>query len=181
MEKKPLWAPWRMEYVGAAKKKTSGCLFCRVLREGPARAGANLVVAFRPGAFIMMNRYPYINGHVMVVPEKHASRLRDYTDGQVADLFEAVRLSEEMLCACLRCEGLNIGLNLGRAAGAGIADHLHVHLVPRWAGDTNYMTILGDVRTIPQHIRRTHAILREWMRPARLDIPRNRRNTGHRH
>lgn len=165
MSLKPLWAPWRMEYIFASKKDNGkGCLFCRILREGKKKASTNLVVAFRPGALIMMNRYPYTNGHIMVVPEKHAARLSDFSKTEIANLFAVVRESEAMLSSCLKCEGLNIGLNMGKAAGAGIDDHLHVHIVPRWVGDTNYMTITGEIRIIPQHINETCRMLKRYLK-----------------
>jgi ATP adenylyltransferase len=153
-----------MEYIRNSKASEDGeCLFCRVFKEGKRRARENLVVAFRSGTLIMMNRYPYSNGHLMVVPEKHRPRMTDYSKSELADLIDAVRESEEMLTACFRCEGLNVGMNLGKAAGAGIADHLHVHLVPRWTGDTNYMTVTGEIRVIPQHIDETYKLLRRFI------------------
>jgi ATP adenylyltransferase len=163
MNLKPLWAPWRMEYIQESKQNMDeGCLFCRILEEGKKKARENLVVAFRPGAFVIMNRYPYTNGHIMVVPEKHAARLSDFSRGELTRLFTTVREAERVLFSRLKCEGLNVGINLGRAAGAGIDPHLHVQIVPRWVGDTNFMTVFGEVRVIPQHIKETCRILRRY-------------------
>lgn len=162
---KALWAPWRMDYILGPKGK--GCLFCRVFRQGSKKAKPNLVLAFRRRTLIMMNKYPYNNGHVMVVPETHARRLAELGGREMDDLFEAVREAEEMLFACFESDGLNIGLNIGAAAGAGIDEHLHVHLVPRWVGDTSFMTSLGEVRTVPQHISETYDMLRDFMKSSR--------------
>jgi len=160
MAPKQLWAPWRMEYIAAPKPSRRSCLFCDIREDGPRAARRNLVVEFLPGAFVLMNRYPYTSGHLMVVPHRHAARLARLGAEERRDLFEAVARAEELLARCLRWEGLNVGMNIGEAAGAGIASHLHVHLVPRWNGDTNYMTTTGQVRVIPQHIRATWALLR---------------------
>ena len=161
MPLKTLWAPWRMEYIAAPQQKgDSSCLFCRVAAEGEAKASRNLVVELLPGALIMMNRYPYTSGHLMVAPRRHARSLAHFNADEVRDLFLAVKRAEELLACCLRWEGLNIGVNVGEAAGAGIAGHLHVHLVPRWGGDTNFMTVLGETRVIPEHILKTYRKLR---------------------
>ncbi len=162
---KALWAPWRMDYILGPKEK--GCLFCRVLREGRKKAKPNLVLAFRRKSLIMMNKYPYNNGHVMVVPENHVRRLAELGGRELDDLFRAVREAEDMLFTCFKCDGLNVGVNIGAAAGAGIDEHLHVHLVPRWVGNTSFMTALGEVRTMPQHIDETYAMLKNFLNSSR--------------
>ncbi len=141
-----------------------GCIFCRILEEGREKASKNNVVAFMPGAYIVMNLYPYTNGHVMVVPRKHAGRLSDYSKAEVSRIFHSVREAEAALESCFQCEGINVGLNLGKVSGAGIEEHLHVHLVPRWQGDTSFMTVLGEVRVIPQHLKETYRILRKYFK-----------------
>jgi len=157
-----LWAPWRMEYIRKSKKKESQCLFCKILREGSKSARKNLVLSFQKGAFIMLNRYPYSNGHLMIVSKKHKSKLGDFTKNELAEIMSAVKESEIALMNCFKCEGFNIGINIGKVAGAGIADHLHVHIVPRWKGDTNYMTVTGSVRVIPQSLDETYKSLEKY-------------------
>jgi len=154
---KPLWAPWRLEYIQA--EKSAGCIFCAALAEPDERR--SLVVARGPRCFVILNRFPYNTGHVMIVPNRHRSRLDGLDDQELGELFRytdyCVRVQERVL----RPEGYNIGMNLGRAAGAGIDDHLHVHVVPRWVGDTNFMPVLGDVKVIPEHLQATHRRLAE--------------------
>jgi ATP adenylyltransferase len=170
---KALWAPWRMDYILGPKEK--GCLFCRIRREGRKKAKSNLVLAFRPKAFIMMNKYPYNNGHVMVVPDTHARRLTELDGREIDALFRSVREAENMLFSCFGSDGLNVGVNIGTAAGAGIDEHLHVHLVPRWVGDTSFMTALGEVRTVPQHIDETYGMLRRFLESGRRGKASSRR------
>lgn len=152
---KQIWAPWRLEYVQG--EKASGCIFCAALADPDARR--SLIVARGQRCFVIMNRFPYNTGHVMIVPNRHRSRLDDLDDQELGELFRytdyCVRAQERVL----RPEGYNIGMNLGRAAGAGIDDHLHIHVVPRWAGDTNFMPVLGDVKVIPEHLQATHGRL----------------------
>lgn len=142
-----LWAPWRMAYVGAAK--APGCLFCTVRDRVAARA--DLVLLQEP-ALVMLNKFPYANGHLLVAPRRHAARLDDLPAEEFQTLTQALRHAAGVLAEALRPEGVNIGMNLGAAAGAGIADHLHWHLVPRWVGDTNFMPLLAEVRVIPEHL-----------------------------
>jgi ATP adenylyltransferase len=150
-----VWAPWRMTYILA--EKFPGCIFCERPRE-PYDA-KNLILWRGRTAFVMMNLYPYNNGHLMVVPHGHVASLADLDPDQRAELGELTMHCEQVLRHAMRPDGFNIGLNLGSAAGAGIAEHLHVHIVPRWAGDTNYMTVVGEIRVIPQHIDQTYALL----------------------
>jgi len=150
-----VWAPWRMSYILA--EKPIECIFCERLRE-PYDA-KNLLLWRGRTAFVMMNLYPYNNGHLMVVPHAHVASLIDLEPSQRAELGELTMRCEQVLRQAMRPDGLNIGLNLGSAAGAGIAEHLHVHVVPRWDGDTNYMTVVGEVRVIPQHLDDTYALL----------------------
>lgn len=150
-----VWAPWRMTYILA--EKPTGCIFCDKPRE--ARDAQNLILWRGHTAFVVMNLYPYNNGHLMVVPYVHAASLTALAPAQRAELGELTMHCEQILRQALHPDGFNIGLNLGSAAGAGIAEHLHVHIVPRWAGDTNYMTVVGEVRVIPQHISDTYNLL----------------------
>jgi len=166
----PLWAPWKMEYILGEKEKE--CTFCRIFREGEAKADENLVLLLTADLYVVMNRYPYNSCHVMVVPSKHVQRLGQLSEAESRSLFDHVRLVERLLEQELSCQGLNVGLNLGEAAGAGIEEHLHVHVVPRWSGDTNFMTVVGEIRVIPEHIRESCRKLREGL--ARLRGPRAR-------
>jgi ATP adenylyltransferase len=152
-----LWAPWRMEYIG--KAQPPGCLFCRLI-ENPQDPDADLVVWRPPGAIVMLNKFPYNSGHLMVAPVAHVPGLDDLDDAQTADLMRAVRRSVNVVRETMNPEGFNIGANIGRAAGAGIPDHVHLHVVPRWNGDTSFMVTLADVKVINEHLARTAEKLR---------------------
>jgi ATP adenylyltransferase len=162
----PLWAPWRMEYILAPKDRSRTCIFCGVADASPAERRERLVVCTTDHAFVMLNRYPFAAGHLLVVPHEHRSNL-DEIDPEVHDaLFRLVRESATRLRRALKAEGLNVGLNLGAAAGAGIAEHLHAHIVPRWSGDTNFMPVLADVRVVPQALEKT----RDHLEPFFADL-----------
>ena len=153
-----LWAPWRMEYIG--KEQRPGCLFCRVI-ENPNDPDADLVVWRPEGAVVMLNKFPYNAGHVMVVPVAHRSDLADLTDEESAALMSALRRTLKVLRGSLKPEGFNVGANIGHVAGAGIPDHVHLHVVPRWNGDTNFMPVLSEVKVINQHVERTAEKLKQ--------------------
>ena len=154
---KVLWAPWRMEYIQSDKEE-GACIFCpgqdRSLDE------KRLILYVGKLTMVVMNRYPYNNGHLLVAPHRHVPGLDDLTQEETQDLMANVRRSIGALKAVMAPEGFNVGLNLGQVAGAGMEDHLHFHIVPRWNGDTNLMTVVGDVRVIPEHIRETYEKLR---------------------
>ncbi len=152
---KVLWAPWRMTLIAAGKLR--GCIFCDNPRASDARA--SLVLAANRTTVIMLNKYPYNSPHLMVAPRRHVADLGRLTRAQRIDLAEAVRIAARIVEREFHPEGLNIGMNLGRAAGAGIADHVHWHIVPRWNGDTNFMPVVGSVKVIPQHLLETYDIL----------------------
>jgi len=145
-----LFAPWRMEYIGS--KRPAGCLFCRVLEAPSTEDETNLVVWRPPGGVVILNRFPYNNGHLMVAPAAHVGSLTDLDDEQSLQLMRALRRSLSVLESALGPEGFNAGVNLGKVAGAGIPDHVHVHVVPRWDGDTNFMPVLGATKVIGQHL-----------------------------
>lgn len=147
-----LWAPWRMTYIAGADAE-KGCLFCRAARRGRERA--QLVLARRPHAYLMLNRFPYNPGHLMVAVARHAARFEQLGDDERMDLMELVALAERALAAEYRPHGVNYGANVGRVAGAGFPGHLHVHLVPRWEGDTNFMPVLGETKVLPESLSRT--------------------------
>jgi ATP adenylyltransferase len=146
---KQLWAPWRMAYIGQDSKQ-NGCLFCEKVREADAREA--LVLAQTNHSVVMLNKYPYNNGHLLLAPKRHEKRLSDLSVTEYGDLSEALRQAVEIVYAVLRPGGINLGMNLGKCAGAGVEDHLHWHVVPRWEGDTNFMPVLGDTRVMPQHL-----------------------------
>ena len=155
-----LWAPWRMTFIEAPKP--AGCIFCDFPAEqGEERDRANLIVHRSARAFTILNRYPYNSGHVMVVPRAHVSTLDDLSPEEFADLHEELRRAARTVRAVYHPEGSNVGMNLGRIAGAGIADHLHYHVVPRWGGDTNFMPVLADTRVMIEHLDATWEKLRK--------------------
>jgi len=163
---KHVWSPWRLEYLTVPK--TDGCVFCHAAQSDEDRE--NLVLVRGELAFLILNRYPYNNGHFMVVPYAHVSSLEDL-DAPV--LTEMMLLLNQGLAALRRAmapEGFNIGANLGRAAGAGIEDHVHIHAVPRWVGDTNFMPVVGDMRVVPQTWLQTYDLLKSALEDqTRLD------------
>jgi ATP adenylyltransferase len=134
-----------------------GCVFCRATTTDDGRA---LVVHEGRRAFVILNLYPYNGGHLMVVPRRHVPTLAALEPEELAEIAALTRLSEMALTEAYRPQGLNVGINLGRPAGAGIVDHLHVHLVPRWNGDTNFMTVVGEVRVLPEELTATASRLR---------------------
>ena len=159
---KHLWAPWRLAYV--AGEKEPGCIFCQAPAAGDDRK--MLVVYRSPLAYVILNRYPYNSGHMMAVPYRHVARLDDLTHEESQALVDLTGLAVRALEQAMAAEGCNVGLNLGRAAGAGIADHLHIHVVPRWIGDTNYMPVLGDTKVLPQHLDETYTRLADALAAA---------------
>jgi ATP adenylyltransferase len=149
---KRLWAPWRMQYIGGEQRP--GCLFCRVI-EHPDDPDAELVLWRPEGAVVLLNKFPYNPGHTIVAPRKHAPSFEDLDDAESLDLMRAQRRTLQVLRAVLNPDGFNVGANLGAAAGAGIPDHAHVHIVPRWNGDTNFMPVIGDVKIINEALAQT--------------------------
>jgi ATP adenylyltransferase len=152
-----LWAPWRMEYIG--KEQRPGCLFCRVIQD-PGDPDAELAVWRPPGALVMLNKFPYNPGHAMVAPQAHVPGLEGLDDEKTIQLMRAVRRTIEVLREAMQPEGFNLGANIGRAAGAGIPDHVHLHVVPRWNGDTNFMPVIDDVKVVNESLAQTAAKLR---------------------
>ncbi|TME02451.1 MAG: HIT domain-containing protein [Chloroflexi bacterium] len=153
-----LWAPWRMQYVG--REQRPGCLFCRVI-EQPDDDDARLVVWRPKGAIVLLNKFPYNPGHAMVAPIAHKASLEDLDDAESADLMSAVRRTFTVLRTVMKPDGLNAGVNVGTAAGAGIPDHVHFHVVPRWNGDTNFMAVIDDVKVVNEALTQTAEKLRQ--------------------
>ncbi len=151
---KQIWAPWRAEYIQA--EKSSVCIFCAAPKKAPKEG---LVLYKGNISVVMLNKYPYNSGHIMIAPLRHISSLEELNDDEAADLFRLMRHSTASLTKAFNPGGFNIGLNLGKAAGAGIEQHIHLHVVPRWNGDMNFMPVLGDVKVIPEHLHQTLAKL----------------------
>ena len=152
-----LWTPWRLHYVTAASGAEPACIFCSAqdaLHQEP------LVVHVGARAFVILNKFPYNNGHLMVVPFRHVGRLADLDAAELSEIMSLCQLSERVLAQAYAPHGFNMGLNLGRPAGAGIDGHLHVHLVPRWNGDTNFISVVGETRVLPEELPVTAVRLR---------------------
>jgi ATP adenylyltransferase len=152
-----LWSPWRLQYV-TSTGEARGCVFCEAQSSADA---AGLVLHRGRACYVILNLYPYNSGHLMVVPNRHIATLASTSAEERCELMDLTRLAEQALAEAYRPQGLNVGMNLGRPAGAGIEDHLHIHVVPRWSGDTNFMTVVGEVRVLPEAITETTRRLRE--------------------
>jgi ATP adenylyltransferase len=165
-EMRNLHAPWRMEYIAGPAQP--GCLFCR-LQDAPAEDDRrNLVVHRTAGAVVVLNKFPYNSGHLMVAPRAHVESLVGLDDDQTLSVMRLVRRSLAVLERVMTPEGFNVGVNLGRVAGAGIPDHVHVHIVPRWNGDTNFMPVLDAVKVIGEHLERTWEKVAEGFAQSRI-------------
>ena len=155
---KPLWAPWRMEYIESADR-IEGCLFCVL----PAREEdeQNLVLYRGKHGFIILNSFPYNPGHLMVAPYKHTAEMFALSDEELLGIAHLVRYSVRLLTAAVSPDGFNLGVNLGRVGGAGVPDHIHWHIVPRWNGDTNFMPVIADTKVLPESLSATYAKLKK--------------------
>lgn len=156
---KPLWAPWRLEYIQQADE-VEGCVFC-LEAAGELRPEESLVVHRGRTAIAILNKFPYSSGHLLVAPVRHEAALGALRDDEVLELHRVAVAGADALATVYGPGGFNLGWNLGRAAGAGIDDHVHLHVVPRWHGDTNFMPVLADVKVLPQHLLETRERLRE--------------------
>jgi len=156
---KPLWAPWRLEYIQQAGEE-EGCVFCAEA-SGALTGDASLLVRRGASAIVILNKFPYSSGHLLVAPIRHVGGLAELTDDEVLELHGLAVAGVEALGLIYGPAGFNLGWNLGHAAGAGIADHVHLHVVPRWFGDTNFMPVLADVKVLPEHLLETRNRLRE--------------------
>jgi len=151
-----LWNPWRFQYV--TKEKREGCIFCELPLEG--RDEQNLIVYRARFNYVILNRYPYTTGHLMVVPFKHTDSLQGIDDDASQELFELVRTADRKLRDVYHPKGMNLGMNQGEAAGAGIAEHIHMHVLPRWIGDANFLTVIGETRILPEELSDTYRKLK---------------------
>lgn len=151
MPRDSLQAPWRMDYIRSLEQPDRGCFLCAAAKtDSPADARERLVVWTTSLSVVVINRFPYTNGHLLIAPRRHVAGLDELTDDEALDLHRQTVRAQKLLVACMSPQGFNLGTNLGKIAGAGVPGHLHQHLVPRWSGDTNYMTVIGEVRVIPQ-------------------------------
>jgi ATP adenylyltransferase len=152
-----LWTPWRMEYVDSASGGGDSCIFCDALAAGDE---VNHIVHRGETAFVMLNAFPYNTGHVMVAPLRHAAELSDLSESERADLMETTNRTIGVIRSAMSPDGFNTGMNLGKVAGAGVPGHLHIHVVPRWAGDTNFMPVTADTKVLPELLQDTAAKFR---------------------
>ena len=154
---KTMWAPWRMEYILGDKEET--CIFCRAISEKD-----ELMLYRGDKTIVVMNKYPYINGHLLVAPVRHVAALDQLKRNEKGPLLETVEKAIGILKEAMQPDGFNVGLNLGKVAGAGVEEHLHFHIVPRWFGDTNALTVFADVRVIPEHLKATCNKLKSYFK-----------------
>ena len=161
-----------MDFIRAPKEK--GCFLCRIARADRSKDGENLVICRGRHCILLLNRYPYTGGHLMVAPRRHIGTLSMLTPVEMREMMELTCLGERLLTRVAQPQGFNIGINQGAAAGAGLKDHLHMHLVPRWEGDTNFMPVLGHVRVMPQALEEMHAALRKELARGRGSRARGR-------
>jgi ATP adenylyltransferase len=160
---KTMWAPWRITYIQGEKEE--GCVFCKAM--GPDDA---LTLFKGPQTMVVMNKFPYINGHLLVAPTRHVAALDQLCGGEMAALLKTVEQSIGVIKRVMRPDGFNVGLNLGKVAGAGVEAHLHFHIVPRWYGDVNALTVFADVRVIPEHLQATCENLKPYFKDIDLKI-----------
>ena len=155
-----LWSPWRARYIASGvDSQTGGCVFC-LLANDPEHDEANFVLHRAQHAFIVLNLYPYITGHLMIVPYLHTSEFDSMAKEITDEMMDLTKHSQTALREVYQPAGFNVGINLGAAAGAGIVDHLHIHVLPRWSGDTNFMTTVAESRVIPEDLQTTYSKLR---------------------
>jgi len=154
-----IWSPWRVDYV-TGDRDSDGCPFCRLPQEPNDRE--NLILHRGRHCYVIMNLYPYINGHMMIVPYLHTDNLADLTPETQAEIMSILIRCIQALQAAMAPDGVNVGMNLGRASGAGISDHLHMHIVPRWVGDTSFMSVLCDTRVISEGLQETYDKLKPF-------------------
>lgn len=153
---KHLWAPWRMEYI--LKEKNEGCIFCEIPEEN--RDEKNYILYRGEFCFVILNTYPYNNGHIMIAPYSHVKNLEELNKDTINELMSLCQKSIFILKEKMNPQGFNIGVNIGKVAGAGILEHVHLHIVPRWQGDTNFMPVILDTKVIPEYLSKTYYLLK---------------------
>ena len=158
-----IWSPWRYKYIASSERDT-GCVFCSIQQEGSDRE--NLIIHRASLNFVILNLYPYTSGHLMIVPYEHVASLASVTEPVTTEMMALAKKAQTSLEAEYRPDGFNIGMNLGRNAGAGVAEHIHLHVVPRWAGDANFVSIIGETRVLPEDLATTYDRLMKYFAAA---------------
>ena len=148
-----LWTPWRFQYVSSSRLEDE-CVFCRLLSEQQDRQ--NLILLRKKYSYLLLNRYPYSIGHLMVVTRRHIATLTEASPEELVEIIQLASYCEDVLCRAYQPDGFNVGCNLGKSAGAGVVGHLHLHVVPRWEGDANFVSVLGETRLVPEDLRQTY-------------------------
>ena len=166
MERENLWAPWRIKYIQSLNQG-SECFICYNL-ETPQDDDANLVLWRTKHCIVILNRFPYNNGHLLIAPNRHIAGMEDANDGELLEMFKLVREGQKALSAAIKPQGFNVGLNFGRCGGAGLPGHLHIHIVPRWEGDTNFMSVCGDTKVISQSLIELQQLLKQTSKELNL-------------
>lgn len=156
-----LWSPWRYRYVTSGAAPKSDCIFCEKQKAALDNDETNLILFRGSTCYGLLNLFPYTNGHLMIAPARHVARIEDLPESEWIEMMRYGRLAERHLRAVYRCDGLNLGFNIGSVAGAGIAGHIHLHVLPRWNGDANFMSVIGETRVHPEDIRETWRKLRQ--------------------
>lgn len=154
MRNKNLWAPWRMQFIEDLRNKRQNCIFCEMLEAGDDRE--RLILHRGETSYVMMNRFPYNNGHLLIVSNRHIAAIKDLNSKEYEEIMNLAGQSVEIMTQAINAEGFNCGINLGRSAGAGIKDHIHMHVVPRWVGDTNFLPVISDTRSMPEYLTATY-------------------------
>ena len=155
-----LWTPWRYQYISSAGK-AQRCIFCAFQDEDKDKE--NFILVRRPHSFVILNRFPYTSGHLMVVARRHIPSLTEATEPEIVEMITGARDFERALQSTYNPDGFNIGFNIGKSAGAGVAGHLHLHVVPRWQGDSNFVAVLGETRIIPEDLKTAYRKLRDYL------------------
>jgi ATP adenylyltransferase len=156
-----LWAPWRIKYIETGN--VEGCIFCGKPDQGEDKDADNYIIHRGKHAFVLLNLYPYIGGHTMIAPYKHTGSMEELTDNELLEMFSLVRKTTGTMKEVFSPDGFNVGMNIGEAAGAGFGDHIHIHVVPRWAQDTNFMPVLTDTRVISEALDETYErLVKAW-------------------
>ncbi|MCB1155397.1 HIT domain-containing protein [bacterium] len=163
-----LWAPWRISYLKG--ERPPGCVFCDAPAQDPSRDEQNLILYRGREMFVIMNLFPYANGHLMIVPYHHTDTLDEIKDTAALEMFTLLRHCRHILTKSMWPQGFNVGMNMGRVAGAGIHEHLHLHIVPRWGGDTNFMPVLAETKVISDHLQNTYITLRPHFDELRREL-----------
>ncbi len=159
-----MWAPWRKKYIRFTTLKTRGCLFCRLGRDAKSRDAKNYILKRSKHNYAVLNLYPYNNGHTLIIPFRHVARVEQMTDDEKLDWLQLYEEVQAGLKKTLKPQGFNIGMNLGRIAGAGIPKHAHLHIVPRWKGDMNFMPVIGETKIISESLDSAYQILSRALR-----------------